>query len=50
MREPGEDYPDFPRRRTFLIRPDATIAKVYDVTDVKTHPQQVLDDLRALAG
>jgi peroxiredoxin len=35
---------------TFLIAPDGTIAKVYEVTDVATHPDDVLADIRALAG
>ena len=46
----GEQYTDFPRRRSFLIDPDGVLRKSYDVTDVATHPQQVLDDLIALKG
>jgi peroxiredoxin Q/BCP len=45
-----EQYIDFPRRRSFLIDPDGVLRKAYDVTDVATHPQQVLDDLIALKG
>ncbi len=35
---------------TFLLRPDQTVEKVYEVSNVKDHPQEVLDDLRAAAG
>ena len=43
---PDEQYPDFPKRISYLIGPDGTIVRAYQVTDVNTHPQQVLDDLR----
>jgi peroxiredoxin len=49
-RAPDEQYPDFPKRITFLIAPDGTVAKVYEVTDVGAHPDEVLADIRALAG
>ena len=47
---PDEQYPDFPRRITYLIDPDGRVAKAYTVTDVKSHPDEVLGDLRQLAG
>jgi len=47
---PDEPYPDFPKRVTFLIDPNGQVAKVYAVSDVGTHPDDVLADLRALAG
>ncbi len=50
MKEPDEQYRDFPRRRSFLIDPDGVVRKIYDVTDTAGHPQQVLDDLIALGG
>jgi peroxiredoxin len=49
-RGPDEKFPEYPKRMTFLIAPDGTIAKVYEVTDVATHPDDVLADIRALAG
>jgi len=45
---PDEQYPDFPKRVTFLIDPNGQVAKVYEVTDVGTHPDDVLADLRAM--
>jgi peroxiredoxin Q/BCP len=47
---PDEQWADFPKRLTFLIDPDGVVRKVYEVTDVASHPQQVLDDVRALAA
>ncbi|TML59146.1 MAG: redoxin domain-containing protein [Actinobacteria bacterium] len=56
----GEQYgvtnpPDLPRapyarRFTHLIDPSGTVVKIYEVTDVATHPQAVLDDIRRLQG
>lgn len=37
-----------PERRTFLIDPNGIIRRIYDVTDVSHHADEVLDDLRAL--
>jgi len=45
-----EPYPDYPKRITFLIDPEGMVAKVYEVTDPGAHPDEVLADLRALAG
>jgi peroxiredoxin len=38
----------YPERRTFLIDPKGIIRKIYDVSDVSSHPGQVLADIRAL--
>ena len=38
----------WPRRFTYLIDPDGTIAKAYVVRDYPAHAGQVLEDLRAL--
>ena len=56
----GEQYgvanpPDLPkapyaRRFTHLIDPNGTVVKIYEVTDVGAHPQDVLDDIRRLQG
>ena len=48
-RGPDESNPAYPKRITFLIDPNGTVAKVYEVTDAGGHPEIVLDDLRALA-
>jgi thioredoxin-dependent peroxiredoxin len=47
---PDEQFPDFPKRISYLVAPDGTIARRYEVTDVNTHPQHVLDDLQAARG
>ena len=47
---PEEQWPDFPKRVTFLIDPDGTVVKTYEVTDVATHPDEVLADVQALTG
>ena len=47
---PDEQYPDFPKRITYLIDPDGTVAKVYEVTDPGAHPGEVVDDIRALSA
>ena len=44
---PDEQFPDFPRRITYLIDPEGIIVRAYVVTDVKTHPDEVLADLHA---
>ena len=49
QRGPDEGNPDYPKRRTFLIDPTGKIAKVYDVTDIPTHPDEVLADIRAMS-
>ena len=49
-RGPDENNPAYPKRMTFLIDPDGTVAKVYDVTDAGGHPEVVLDDLRQLTN
>ena len=49
-KSPDEQWADFPKRLTFLIDPDGVVRKVYEVADVASHPQQVLDDVRALSN
>jgi peroxiredoxin Q/BCP len=49
-RDPSDDYPDFPKRITFLIDPAGMVAKVYEVSDAGAHPGDVLADLEALTG
>jgi peroxiredoxin len=47
---PDEKYPDFPKRVTFLIDPEGTVRKVYEVTDTAGHPTEVLEDIRGMAS
>jgi peroxiredoxin Q/BCP len=47
-RPADDDYPDYAKRRTFVIDPKGVVRKVYAVKDIPTHPAQVLDDIRAL--
>ena len=49
-RPDDDDLAAVPLRMTFLIRPDQSVEKVYAVSNVQDHPQEVLDDLRAAAG
>ena len=49
-RDPDDKYPEYPKRITFLIDPSGLVAKVYEVIDAGTHPDEVLADLRALAA
>ena len=49
-RGPEEPYPDYPKRMTFLIAPDGTVAKVYEVKDPGAHPDTVLEDVRGMAS
>lgn len=47
-RHPQEQRAEWPKRRTYLIDPGGVIRKAYRVTDVVTHPDEVLADLRQL--
>ncbi len=47
-RAPGEQSPEYAKRRTYLIDPEGRIARAYRVTDIPAHPVQVLDDFRLL--
>jgi peroxiredoxin Q/BCP len=49
-RHPQEENPQWPKRRTYLIDPQGVIRKAYRVTDVATHPDEVLADLLAIRG
>jgi peroxiredoxin len=49
-RDPGTDKVSFAKRLSYLIAPDGTIAKSYEVGDVNAHADMVLADLRALTG
>lgn len=47
LRDPSEPYADFPQRHSYLIDPQGTIVKAYDVTDPGGHASAVLADLAA---
>jgi peroxiredoxin Q/BCP len=49
-RAPDEKRASSPSRTTYLIDPDGRIALAYLVKDVQAHPEEVLGDLRRLAG
>jgi thioredoxin-dependent peroxiredoxin len=49
-RDPSERNASWPKRRTYLIDPQGVIRKAYRVTDIGTHPDEVLADLRRLSG
>lgn len=48
MRDPDEDYADYARRIAYLIDPDGTIRRSYEVKDVEGFAGAVLDDLGEL--
>jgi thioredoxin-dependent peroxiredoxin len=50
LRPAGHRWSAVPRRITFLIDPDRVVRRVYDVADVAHHADDVLADLRDLAG
>lgn len=47
-RPPEDKFAAFPRRMSFLIDPEGTVRRVYDVDDVATHADDVLADLAEL--
>ena len=47
-RPPDDQYAAFPTRLSFLIDPDGLVRRVYTVTDVQGHADEVLADLAAL--
>ena len=49
-RHPEERSPEYAKRRTYLIDPDGVIRKAYRVTDIESHPSEVLEDVRRLAA
>ena len=47
-RPPEDGYPDYAKRRTFVIDPEGVIRKVYAVKDAGAHPAELLADLAEL--
>lgn len=50
VREPGGQYSDYALRVAYLIDPDGTIRRSYDVKDVNSFAADVVDDLRTLSA
>lgn len=46
-RAPGEKYPEYPMRHSYLIDPEGRIHRRYEVTDVAGHADDVIADLEA---
>ncbi|MCU1400654.1 MAG: alkyl hydroperoxide reductase/Thiol specific antioxidant/Mal allergen [Acidimicrobiales bacterium] len=49
IRHGDDHYERFAARHSYLIDPDGIIRRSYDVSEVESHADEVLDDLRALA-
>lgn len=47
VRAPGEKYPEYPMRHSYLIDPHGRIHRRYEVTDVASHAADVISDLEA---
>jgi peroxiredoxin Q/BCP len=45
--DPGDRYADFPQRISYLVDPEGTIRRSYEVTDPAGHGAEVLADLAA---
>lgn len=48
LRDADDPFADYPKRISYLIDPDGTIAKAYEVSDPAGHGAEVLADLAAL--
>lgn len=48
LRSGGDPFADYPKRISYLIDPEGTIAKSYEVSDPAGHGAEVLADLAAL--
>lgn len=47
VRDPDDNYANFPKRISYLIDPEGTIQKAYEVSDPAGHAAAVLADLAA---
>jgi peroxiredoxin Q/BCP len=47
-RDPGTEKVSFAKRLSYLIDPEGTIAKTYEVSEIPAHPAEVLADLYEL--
>lgn len=48
LRPEDDPFADYPQRISYLIDPEGTIAKTYEVSDPAGHALEVLADLAAL--
>lgn len=48
--ELGHQYENWPKRFSFLIDPSGNVRKIYKVTDVAGHAEQLLYDLTEAVG
>ena len=48
LRDPDSEYANFPERHSYLIDPEGTIQRAYEVTDPGGHAEVVLADLGEL--
>lgn len=48
VRDPSDEHAGFALRIAYLIDPEGTVRKAYEVTDVEGFAGQVLDDVREL--
>ena len=46
-RPADHQFADWPRRISYLVSPDGTIAGAWEVRDVRAHPGEVLELLRS---
>ena len=49
VRPDDHQYKDWPRRLTYLVSPDGTVVGAWNVKDVRSHPDEVLELLRSKA-
>lgn len=47
LRAPDDPFADYPKRISYLIDPEGTIVRAYEVTDPAGHAAAVLADLEA---
>lgn len=50
LRPSDDPFADYPKRISYLIDPNGTIAKAYEVSDPAGHGAEVLTDLAALTS
>ena len=50
VRSSGEEYADYAMRIAYLIDPEGTIRRAFEVTDVEGFADQVLADIAGLGG
>jgi len=46
----ADESADYANRITVVVGPDGTVVRVYPEVSAKTHPEEVLADLKAMVG